>query len=362
MNKNIIKELDRLGQSLWLDFISRDLIESGQLKDLIDAGLMGVTSNPSIFHNAIAKSNDYDKEIKELASKGMSVEEIYDTLTVKDIQEAADILKPVYEKTAERDGYISLELNPLLAEDTEKTISEGIRLHKKVNRDNVMFKVPATDEGIIAIEEFISMGISVNITLIFSPEQYKKTTEAYMRGLKRLAEKCEDLTRVHSVASVFVSRIESMVDTLLEERGREDLMGKAAVANSVIIYSIYKDIVESPEFQELSRKGANLQRVLWASTGTKNSAYSDIKYVTELIAEETVNTLPLNTLEKVIDHGVAEIAITGDDSEAKEIFRDIFDAGISMEDVFTVLLQQGLVSFEDAYKQLLKDINVKTKS
>lgn len=361
MNKEIIKELDSLGQSLWLDFISRDLIQSGELKNLIKAGLMGVTSNPSIFHNAIAKSNDYDKEIKLLASKGSSVEEIYDELTVKDIQEAADILKPVYEKTAERDGYISLELNPLLAEDTEKTLSEGIRLHKKVNRENVMFKVPATDEGIVAIEELISRGICVNITLIFSPEQYRKTAEAYMRGLKKLADNGGDLTKVHSVASVFVSRIESMVDDLLGERGRGDLMGQAAVANSMVIYSIYRGIENSPEFQDLLRKGANLQRVLWASTGTKNSEYSDIKYVTELIAPDTVNTLPSDTLKKFIDHGTAKVALDADDSKANEVFIGLEDAGVSMNEVFNVLMKKGLVSFEDAYKELLESIQSKSR-
>jgi transaldolase len=361
MNNEIIKELDNLGQSLWLDFISRDIIQNGELEKLIKSGLMGVTSNPSIFHNAIAKSNDYDNEIKELASKGSSVEDIYDELTVRDIQEAADILKPVYEKTAERDGYISLELNPLLAEDTEKTLSEGIRLHEKVSRENVMFKVPATDEGIVAIEELISRGICVNITLIFSPEQYRKTAEAYIRGLKRLADNKGDLTKVHSVASVFVSRIESMVDDLLEERGREDLMGQAAVANSEIIYSIYRGIENSPEFQELFRKGANLQRVLWASTGTKNSAYSDIKYVTELIAPDTVNTLPYDTLKKFIDHGVAKLSLDTDDSKANEIFRDLEAAGVSMNDVFNVLLKKGLTAFEDAYRELLDSIKSKAE-
>lgn len=371
MNKDILNELADYGQSIWLDNINRKMIETGKLKEMIDSGLRGMTSNPSIFDKAISKTDDYDKYIEKLGPSDKSTFEIYDELTVKDIQDAANLFRPVYEKTNGLDGYVSLEINPKLAFDVDKTIAEGKRLFKKVNRPNLMLKVPATDQGFDAVSELIGAGMNVNVTLIFSLEKYKKTTMAYIDGLKRLLRNGGDLAKVRSVASVFVSRVDSSVDKQLDEflskeNEKKDLLsslkGKAAVANSQLIYSEFMKIFLSKDYESLKAKGANIQKALWASTSTKNPEYSDIKYVEELIGKDTVNTLPGNTLELFLDHGQVKEALTGDDGAAKKIINDFKAIGIDINDVCDKLLQDGVQAFINSFESLLESIEEKAKA
>ena len=316
MSKSPIQQLAEFGQSPWLDYISRPLLETGELQKQIDNGLRGMTSNPAIFNKAIGSSKDYDEKIIDLKNAGKSTFEIYDALTIQDIQDAADIMQSVYEDTKGLDGYVSLEINPLLANKVDEQVKEGIRLYEEVDRKNVMIKVPSTPSGITVFEELIARGINVNVTLIFSLQQYVDTVYAYFRGLKRLSKTRDDLSGVRSVASVFISRIDSSVDKLIDQRMStaneeeknklQSLLGKAAVSNARIIFEEFKSLFGSDEFQQLFDKNANVQRVLWASTSTKNPEYSDIKYVTELICKPTVNTIPGNTLEAFADHGVVK--------------------------------------------------------
>jgi transaldolase len=368
-----IRELAAFGQSAWLDNLSRSHINTGKLKGMIDAGILGVTSNPTIFDKAITKSNDYDDRIEELAALGKSTFEIYDELTVRDIRDAADLFKPVYEKTKGRDGYVSLEVNPELASKTGETIEEAKRLFKKVNRRNVMFKVPATKEGFKAVEELIAEGININATLIFSLEQYVNTARAFLEGMKRLAQKKDTLNDINSVASVFVSRIDTVADKLLDERLAKEadekvkeklqsLKGQAAVANSKIIYKKYREIFSGAGFGELKKKGARIQRVLWGSTGTKNTAYSDIKYVEELIGKDTVNTLPDHTFEAFLDHGVIKDGIIQDIDKAEAVVRDLRTFDIEIDNICGQLLDKGVTAFEKSFDSLLSTIEEKRKA
>jgi transaldolase len=368
-----LNELAEFGQSVWLDYISRKLIKTGRLMELISQGLLGMTSNPTIFDNAISKSDDYDEDIKKLASQGKSTFEIYDELTIRDIQDAADLFLPIYEKTGGLDGYVSLEINPMLARKTEETIAEGKRLHKKVNRRNLMFKVPATEEGYHAIEELLAAGINVNVTLIFSLEQYEKTAHAYIRGVQRLIEKGGDPSKLRSVASVFVSRIDSAVDRMLEEKmGLEEckairgslqhLLGKAAVANSLLIYDLHGKIFDTPQFHKLREKGAHYQRVLWGSTSSKNPAYSDIKYVEELMVKNSVNTMPENTLLAFLDHGAVKDALSSRSEGASDVVEELDHTGISVDEVCAKLLKEGVTAFEKSFESLLKSIEHKSTS
>ncbi len=373
MSKSKIEQLAEFGQSIWLDYISRSLIETGKLDEMIDMGLRGMTSNPSIFNKAVSGSDDYDNAIKMAYSSNKSIFEIYDDLTVKDIQDAADRFKEVYEQTGGLDGYVSLEINPKLAYKTEETIQEGKRLYRKVNRPNVMFKVPSTDAGFLAIKELISMGVNINITLIFSKDQYENTARSYLAGLENLSMKGGDVRKVHSVASVFVSRKDTAVDNLIEEKLSEEkdnnirrklnlLKGKAGVANSAIIYEKYLNIFYGEEFKKLQGKGANIQRVLWGSTSTKNPAYSDIKYLTELIAKNTVNTVPENTLNAFLDHGIINEALTADTTEYQKVIDELKDLRVDINDVCRKLLEDGVTAFDKAFDSLLTSIEEKAKS
>ncbi|MHC4268072.1 MAG: transaldolase [Planctomycetota bacterium] len=373
MPKTTIQELCETGQSIWLDNINRSMIESGTLKELINLGLRGMTSNPTIFDKAISTSTDYDAEILQLGNRDNTTFQIYDDLTIKDIQDAADTFLPTYEKSGGLDGYVSLEINPHLAFNTTETIEEGKRLYQKVNRPNVMFKVPATDEGFKAIEELISSEINVNVTLIFSLEQYIKTAQAYMSGIKRLLENNGNPRNVRSVASVFVSRIDTAVDTLLEEKESQEkeenrknelnsLKGKAAVANSKLIYKKFQEISSSQEFKALCEKGANVQRVLWGSTSSKNPAYSDIKYVTELIGKNTVNTVPGVTLDAFLDHGEAKEILAADACDAQEIIESLIKFDIDINTVCAKLLTNGVISFQKSFDSLLNSIETKSKN
>jgi transaldolase len=369
----MIHELYETGQSIWLDNINGSMIESGRLEELINLGLRGLTSNPTIFDKAISTSTDYDERILQLDNGDKKTFQIYDYLTIKDIQDAADIFLHTYEKSQGLDGYVSLEINPHLAFNTTETIKEGKRLYQKVNRPNVMFKVPATDKGFKAIEELISSGISVNVTLIFSLEQYIKTAQAYMSGITCLLENNGNPRNVRSVASVFVSRIDTAVDDLLEEKATQEgeentrdeldsLKGKAAVANSRLIYKKYQEILSSDKFRELCEKGANEQRVLWGSTSSKNPAYSDIKYVTELIGKNTVNTVPDATLDAFLDHGEAKETLVADADDAQEIIENLRKCDIDINTVCAKLLIDGVISFEKSFDSLFNSIETKSKN
>lgn len=371
MSRTTIQELAEYGQSIWLDYISRALIAEGLLEQGIHQGLRGITSNPTIFHQAISQSRDYDEKILGLGEQNKSPLEIYDVLTVADIQDAADIFRSVYEATDYLDGYVSLEINPKLAAQAAPSIEEGVRLFQKVNRPNVMIKVPATVEGFVVIEELLARGINVNVTLIFSQEQYWHAAWAYFKGLERLSKQRADLSSVRSVASVFVSRIDTAIDKLLMDRiaanpdiqaqGRlKALKGKAAVANSRLIFKKFQDMFSSEMFATLAHKGAAVQRVLWASTGTKSAEYSDCKYVTELICRPSVNTLPEKTLQAFLDHGEAKEALS-DTVDAAEVIRELKDYAIDLDPICRKLLQEGLAAFEQSFDALVDAIGVKTR-
>lgn len=371
MSQSTMQQLADYGQSIWLDYIDRPLLETDKLKKLIDQGLRGMTSNPSIFNNAIGSSNDYDAEILELAKQGKSTFEIYDALTIKDIQDACDQFAGVYEKTDGLDGYVSLEINPQIANDTGAQIKEGRRLYAAVNRPNVMIKVPATDAGIPVAEELIASGINVNQTLIFSVAQYARVAQAYYKGLNRLAQNAADLSGVRGVASVFVSRVDATVDGLIEQKSAAlsdddkealiSLRGKAAVANSHLVFEKWAEILQSDTVKALEGKNANVQRVLWASTGTKNPDYSDIKYVTELISKPTVNTLPEKTLNAFLDHGDVQEAFDYDSSDSENVIDSLQKSGIDVDVVCNDLLAKGVKAFDDAFVELFASIDKKAK-
>ncbi|MBU0467536.1 MAG: transaldolase [Candidatus Omnitrophica bacterium] len=372
MSHTILEELAILGQSIWLDYINRSLVEEGKLTGMIVGGLKGVTSNPSIFNQVISESEEYDLLIKDLKDKGKSTFEIYDELTVGDITSAAIEFKEVHQDSKGLDGYVSLEINPLLANKVEEQIQEGKRLFKKVSKSNVMIKVPSTEAGYKVIEALISDGINVNATLIFSLRQYEEVAKAYLRGLMSLVEQKRDPGKVRSVASVFVSRIDTAVDNLLDEKLQSendevnkkkilDIKGKAAVANSRLIFERAKSIFSSDEFKVLEQKGANVQRVLWASTGTKNPKYSDIKYVKELIAAPTVNTIPEATLNAFIDHGDVQEAFVNDVNGSVEVIRSLDALDISVDEVCIKLLDDGVKAFNNAFESLLESIEKKAE-
>lgn len=361
MPKTILHEIAALGQSLWIDNINRSMIANGQLKGLIDSGLRGQTSNPTIFKQAISASNDYDQKIQRLSESGKNTFDIYDALTIEDVADAADLFKDVYASTGGLDGYVSLEINPKLANEYEAQLAEGLRLWKKLNRPNVMIKVPATKNGMKVVEGLIAQGVNVNVTLIFSAEQYSQVTWAYLQGLKRLKEAGGDLSRVHSVASVFVSRIDTSVDKWLDEHGLSDLRGKAAVANSQIIFHKFQQLFSGEDFKTLAAAKANVQRVLWASTGTKDPSYSDIKYITELIGPSTVNTVPDKTLQAVLDHGVAASNLPGNVADAQGLITQLREKGIDVGIVCNTLLEEGLVAFVKSFDELTVSIEEKSK-
>ena len=360
-------ELEKMGQSIWLDYIQRSMITSGELKQLIDIGLRGVTSNPAIFEKAIAGSNDYDEDLKQLLKTDAPIVQIYEALALKDISLAADQLRDVYDSSGGKDGYVSLEVSPELAYETEQTIAEAKRLFETVNRPNVMIKVPATQAGLPAITELIGSGVNVNVTLIFGLQNYKAVADAYQSGLEKLAATGPEvkgghpIDKVASVASFFVSRVDTAVDTELEKMGAGELFGKIAVANSKIAYVEYKEILKQPRWQLLADKGAGMQRVLWASTSAKNPAYPDNLYVDELIGPDTVNTLPPSTLESFMDHGRVAQTLTRDPAEAQNQLTKLADLGIDLQTVTRKLQDDGVVAFARPFKKLLESIAEKCK-
>ncbi len=356
---NPIQQAYRLGQSIWLDYIRRSFITSGELDGLIGMGLTGMTSNPSIFEKAIAGSSDYDADLESMVRSGMAVDLIYDTLTRDDIAMAADALRPVYDSTQGADGFVSLEVNPLLANDTQITVAEGKRLFETLGRPNLMIKVPATREGMPAIETLVGEGINVNVTLIFSLDQYRAAAGAYIKGLEKIASQGGDVSRVASVASFFVSRLDTVVDEILDERGRPDLQGRTAVANAKAAYAEFGRIFSGPAWQSLASRGARVQRPLWASTSTKNPLFPDTMYVDSLIGKDTVNTLPTNTLHAFVDHGKVKPTIDEGLDAATEHLERLADLGIDLGRITGDLLVQGVELFSTSFKSLMSSISAK---
>jgi transaldolase / glucose-6-phosphate isomerase len=354
-----LHELHQLGQSVWLDYIRRQFLKDGGLQTAVEQGVRGVTSNPSIFEKAIAGSNDYDEAMKQLVSDGKSVEEIYEALVIEDIQQAADILRPVYDESNGDDGYVSLEVSPTLANNTHGTIDEAIRLFAEVNRPNVMIKVPATEAGIPAIRHLIGEGININVTLMFSLWDYDNVSEAYLSGLELLNQNGGDVSQVASVASFFVSRVETSIDKTLEEIGNTDLLGKIAVANTKAAYKRFQQTFSGERWQRLADKGARVQRPLWASTGTKNAAYSDVKYIDELIGEHTVNTVPPNTLDNFVDHGVVASTLADGLDEASDLIDQLEAMGVDYDGITETLQHDGVVAFAKAFEGLMASITEK---
>ncbi|MCB9772317.1 MAG: transaldolase [Candidatus Omnitrophica bacterium] len=368
MPQTKIHELSQVGQSIWLDYISRPLLETGALQKWLNDGLRGMTSNPSIFNQSISQSKDYDEKISQLKAAGKNTFEIYDELTIRDIQDACDIFRPVYDVTKGLDGYVSLEINPQLANDTESSIKEGKRLYVKANRPNIMIKVPSTPAGFPVIEELLASGINVNVTLIFSLTQYESTANAFIAGLERLSKTQGDLSHMASVASVFVSRIDNVADDLLDKKiavssQKEKLAflkGKTALANCQLVYAKSMEIFNGVRFRALAAKGARIQRVLWASTSTKNPAYSDVKYITELIAKDTVNTVPEKTLKAFVDHGITQVALKGGEAGgAGLVLMDLKNQGVDIDDICRKLLSDGVVAFEKSFTELIQSIEAK---
>ena len=364
IRENSLQKLADYGQSPWLDYIRRNLITSGELKRLIDEeGLKGITSNPAIFEKALAAAGDYDDFIRANAATAKNAIALYERIAIRDIQEAADILKSVYEATEKRDGYISLEVAPALAAETEKTVAEARRLWQIVNRPNLMVKVPATKEGIPAIKQLIGEGININVTLLFSQESYAQIAEAYIAGLEKYAVEHADLSHVASVASFFVSRIDTLVDEQIGEKLKtakgddkktlEHLLGKTAIANAKMAYRIYEKVFSGARWDKLAAKGAQTQRVLWASTGTKNKEYSDVLYVEELIGKDTVNTIPPDTWNAFRDHGKLRGSLTGDTEAAEKTLADLEKAGISLKKATDKLLIDAVRLFVEPFDKMI---------
>jgi transaldolase len=360
---NALKQLALLGQSVWLDYIKRDLIADGQLKKLItEDDLRGMTSNPNIFENAITKSHDYDNDIKMMSGKGYDVDEIYEALTQKDVQDAADEFRDLYNQMGGKDGYVSLEVNPHLANDTNGTIEEARRLWKTLNRPNVFIKVPATKEGIPAIQQLISEGINVNVTLLFGLPRYREVAEAYLAGIEARIATGKSVKDVASVASFFLSRIDVLIDPILEKCIEENteksalakqLHGQTAIYSAKNAYQIFMQLFHSDRFKKLEEKGACVQRLLWASTGTKNPNYSAIKYVEALIGPETVNTLPLETLDAYRDHGDPKTRLPIDMDKAVSLLNRLVELDINIHDITQQLENEGVDKFSKAYDQLI---------
>jgi transaldolase len=364
--KNPLKGLLDFGQSPWMDYIRRDLLTGGELKRLIhDDGLRGMTSNPSIFAKAISTSKDYSDILDSPDAKKLNATELYEKIAVRDVQDAADIFRPVYDESRQRDGYVSLEVSPTLALEMQKTLDEARRLWKMVNRPNVMIKVPGTKECLPAIRQLLEEGININITLLFAQSAYEAVAEAYIAALEARAAKGQNIAHIASVASFFVSRIDTLADSLIDEKLKtasdpaqktllNGLKGKVAIANAKVTYKKYQELFSGPRWQALAAKGAQTQRLLWASTSTKNKAYRDVIYVEELIGADTVDTIPPATFDAFRDHGKLRASLTENVGEASKTMSDLEKAGLSMKEITDKLLVDGIKLFADAFKELLE--------
>ena len=372
-NQTLVK-IHELGQSIWLDYLSRKITSSGELEKMItEGGIRGLTSNPAIFQKAISEADYYDDAIEELANQGLESKEIYERLAVKDIQDAADIFRPIYDTSGGEDGFVSLEVQPSLVYDAEGTIEEARRLWKAVSRPNVMIKVPGTKEGIPAIKQLLSEGISINVTLLFSVDLYEKVAEAYLEGLQQRADKGEPIREVVSVASFFLSRIDVMVDPMLEEAMKNQpdhadkakmALGQVAIANAKKAYQVFEKVFSSEKYQKLVQQGARKQRVLWASTGNKNPDYEELRYVYPLIGPDTVNTLPTETLELLQkeDEVPTQATIKDDYDKADQVLSAIKELGIDIEKVTKDLEEEAVDKFEKPFDKLIDSIEEQRKA
>tara|TARA_A100001037_G_scaffold138952_1_gene125878 strand:+ start:1693 stop:2799 length:1107 start_codon:yes stop_codon:yes gene_type:complete len=365
---NPIEKVQLLGQSIWYDNINRELINNGYIKNLLDIGITGLTSNPTLFEKAISNSKLYDQDLLNFSKSDLSTEQIFEELAVEDIRSVAALLHPIYEKTNKKDGYVSLEVNPKLAFDSNKTILEAKRLYNKLDCPNIMIKVPGTDEGVIALEALISEGININVTLIFSQRSYSKVREGYILGLEKFEQKGGDLSQVHSVASFFISRVDTIIDKQLNglsssfNKVRQKLLNCIGISNAKIAYEEFNKTFNSERFNSLLAKGANVQRPLWASTSTKNPDLSDVLYIDSLIGNNTVNTIPDNTLKAFVDHGSNISTLNNNVAEAKSNIQLLASVEINLEKYLDLLLIEGIKSFTQSYEELISNIETKIKS
>ena len=366
METNPLIQIQKFGQSIWLDFISRGMLDSGELKVMIENdGLKGVTSNPAIFEKAIDNSHDYDNAVRKLSEEGKSIEHIYETLTVEDVQHAADLFRTIYNQTNFHDGYVSLEVNPHLANDTKGTIDEARKLWSKVNRPNILIKVPATLGGLPAIRQLISEGINVNVTLLFGLPRYRQVAEAYIAGLETRLTQGKSIKNIASVASFFLSRIDSLVDPMVEKFNKtadkyeeisKRVHGQVAISSAKSAYQIYQEIFGGSRFKKLADKGALVQRLLWASTSTKNPDYDDIKYIEPLIGRDTVNTVPLEAIKAYLNHGNPKLSLEQDISEALWVMEHLPELGINIDNVTQQLEDEGVEKFCKPFDKLMKTL------
>jgi transaldolase len=356
-----LHQLSALGQSVWIDYLSRDLIESGALATAVrEDAVVGVTSNPSIFEKALAQGKAYDEQIA--ASTADDAESIFLGLALDDVAAACDLLRPVWERTDARDGYVSIEVEPKLAGDTEATIAQATRFHEAISRPNLLVKIPATDAGILAIEEMTARGHSINVTLIFSLTRHRQIAEAYLSGLERLIAAGGDPSRVHSVASFFVSRVDTETDRRLAEAGRDDLKGRLAIANAKLAYQQYKHLFGGERWDELAARGATPQRCLWASTSVKDPGLRDTLYVDELIGPDTISTMPEETIRAFQDHGVVEPRLESGLDEAQHLFNQLYAAGVDYDDIVATLEREGIEKFVASFDRLLDRIRAKRRA
>jgi transaldolase len=366
MQNNHLKQLETFGQSVWLDYIRRDFITGGRLKQMIvEDGLTGITSNPAIFEKAVSESHDYVEYILAMKQKGMDAKEVYEGFSQRDVQTAADEFRTVYDRTDGRDGYVSLEVNPHLAHDTNKTIDEARRLWKALDRPNVLIKVPGTEEGLPAIRQLIIDGININVTLLFGLPRYRQVAVAYISGLEERVAAGKDLKRIASVASFFLSRIDTLIDPMLEKiiagggknvMAAQQTLGQTAIASARMAYQIYKEIFGSSRFVELEKKGARRQRVLWASTGAKNPKYSDIKYVEPLIGPETVNTMPVDTINAYRDHGDPKDRLDRDIDASASLLGQLPELGINIDKLTQQLEDEGVKKFNIPFDKIIASL------
>ena len=360
MAKSRLQQVAELGQSVWIDSLSREWLRTGELRRMMDEdAVAGVTSNPTIFQKAMAEGDWYDDQLREVVNQEQDLKEVFLQLAMADIEEACDLVRSVWDGGDGKDGYISMEVDPNLAYDTSATIEEAARFHDWVERPNLYVKIPATAAGLPAIEEMIARGRNINVTLIFSLQRHKEVAEAYIRGLERLAEAGGDLAKVGSVASYFVSRVDTEADRRLDEAGHPELKGKLAVANAKLAYQNYEEIFSGPRWELLAEKGATPQWCLWASTSTKNPDYRDVLYVEDLIGPATVNTMPRETIEAFQDHGEVALTLGEGIDEAKHVFEQVAEAGVDYHDVTDTLEREGVQKFIDSFTELLDGIAAK---
>jgi transaldolase len=360
---NLLREIEAHGQAIWIDNLHRALLEDGILRRLIDEdGISGVTSNPTIFEKGMGYSDRYDDAFREVAAETTDPQEIFEALAYRDVRDAADALRPVFEQTGGQDGYVSFELPASLAFDAEGSVDAAQRHHGAIDRENVLIKVPGTEPGVQAFGELTARGVNVNVTLLFAVERYREIAEAYLRGLERRVEAGEAVDRAASVASFFVSRVDTKVDAALEGTGREELRGKAAVANAKLAYAAFQELVSGERWERLAQAGANVQRPLWGSTSTKNPDYPDTLYVDELIGPDTVNTMPDATIEAARDHATPARTVDRDVHAARELMSELREAGVDLDDiVLRQLVDEGVQAFAESYDSLLQTLERKAQ-